>query len=156
MPAPRSLRIEDARWHRLPDGSPGCMPVHLAQADSGQHLVVEAANWANALEWGAQAALAAYWQLATQLQGELRNPCDEGGLRLWVIRPGFPREGEPLWQEPFGYYREIARNAALVYELHAQPGTAKCMHGARPLGLGEAMQLWDQQVTLLHPAAYRD
>ncbi len=69
-----SMFLDDVRW------SPGFHvngpPVGVSwfTADTGQHLVVEAPNWANAAKWGKQAALKAYAELSLCLpEGTLGN-----------------------------------------------------------------------------------
>lgn len=147
----KTLFLNDPSWRSLtPNPTP--VAVHWLQNEAVEHLIVEAPNWANAWEWGEQAARMAYAELLAAGESPL-NPCDESGLQVWVVVPGFPVDSKRLWTECFNRYASIARNASRVVAVVPGPGTAGAKPGAM-LGLDEALSLWGPGFTLLHVSAY--
>lgn len=144
-----TVLVDDESWH--PHDKP--VPVHWLDGSQEQHLVVEAPNWANGWKWGSLAALLAYERLRKN-HPELANPSDaEGGLRVWVIIPGFPKAPTQLWREPFGRYQREKRHAPLVFPLTPVPGTDRSIKG-NPLTLAQAQELWGAMLALYHPHSF--
>jgi len=140
----KTILLSDPRWLTHPQP----VRVHWLVADNVQHLVVEAPNWANAKKWGAQAALLAWTQLATDELSELvLNPADPDGLKIWVVVPGFPLSRESLWAEPFGHYDKVPRNPTTVVALLPISGTADA-HWGEMLGTAAAGARWGVQLPL--------
>ena len=139
------LRLTSPNWYRQADGSDPCIDVDLFRTAAGvHHLVVWAPNWANALRWGEQAALLAWTELSKSVAG-LPNPSDPAtdkkGLLLWLVRPGFPKPGYPLWKDGFEYYASVKREAEWVYPVSPVPGKHSVTFG-KVRGLGEAQAVW--------------
>ena len=147
-----TLLLESPARHKRPDVD-GRVVAHFLGRPGPQHIVLEWPNWANAKVSGGAAALAAWNAFSEHPKAFLANPCDPEELTIWVIQPGFPKPGSPLWMESFGYYRAIARELTLVHQVVPVPGTRETQLLPRPLGLSEALSLWGPGFTLSHPEA---
>lgn len=88
-------------------------------------LVVEAPNWAHAYSWGPAAALKA-WCMLQESPARLNawNPADTETFKMYLLRPGFPVDNLPLWEDSFSYYLPRTRASTLTQQLWPESGTA--------------------------------